>query len=119
MNKMGYLAVPYLFLMFLAFAIVDGVRAAVKRARVTRNLAHETENPATPMLSPYAHECVDRPHLTCPACAWSEQRYRIRGQSLLEVCVMLTIVLALAAALEHGGVHIREALRDVVTCFHY
>ena len=24
--------------------------------------------------SPYPHECVDRPHLICPACAWAEEQ---------------------------------------------
>lgn len=26
------------------------------------------------MFSPYAHECVDRPHLDCPACKWVEEQ---------------------------------------------
>lgn len=25
-------------------------------------------------LAPYAHECVDRPHLPCPACEWQQRR---------------------------------------------
>jgi len=32
---------------------------------------------------------------------------------------MLTVILILATVAEHCGMHIREALQDVVTCFHY
>lgn len=37
MDKLGYIAVPYLFLLFLGYMIQDGIRAAVKRTRVTRH----------------------------------------------------------------------------------
>ena len=79
MNKLGYIAVPYLFLMFLAYAIVKGVRAAIKRARGT-------------------HE---------------------RGQSLLEVCLVLAVVLILSTVAYHMGMQIREALHDAFEVFHH
>lgn len=28
--------------------------------------------PLPPLRNPWVHECVDRPHLPCPACAWSD-----------------------------------------------
>lgn len=90
----------------------------------------------------YAHECVDRPNLTCPACAASGQMYVIplcgpdmdkaipipdvgsfenltrrgsKGQSLVEVCAMLAVLLVLAVGARHVGMHIFKALREVVT----
>jgi len=119
MNRLGYIAVPYLFLMFLAFAVVDGVRAAIKRSRETRGKNKILSLYGPPTLSPYAHECVDRPHLTCPACAWSEDRNKERGQSIVEVCLVLTAVIILATVAYHMGMHIREALHDAFEVFHH
>lgn len=31
-----------------------------------------TDKDVKPMLNPYVHECADRPHLVCSACAWAE-----------------------------------------------
>src|SRR5208337_4600093 len=35
----------------------------------SHSLCLETSKSA-PTRNPYAHECVDRPHLPCPACEW-------------------------------------------------
>ena len=37
------------------------------------------DDPA-PILSPYGHECVDRPNLPCPACEWA-QEHRMRSEN--------------------------------------
>lgn len=36
--------------------------------------AEDSRQKREPELAPYPHECVDLPHLPCPACEWQKEK---------------------------------------------
>lgn len=58
--------------------------AALPVTQSTEVSEQESSGKGKVKLAPYAHECIDRPHLPCPACEWQKKRFVEDGYGELQ-----------------------------------